>query len=244
LKNFIIGILQVIVGFNNYLLLFSCNKILFLRFDRRKKDFLRFVKMIPNESNVLIIGANTGITTVPVARRISSGKIIAFEPVAQNVIILKRVLHIFRVENKVSVVSSALGNSNGSIKMVLPVWGFTKKHGFAHVAEEALTGDEKGIVSESRIQRLDDVEELRAMKINYIKIVAENYEYNILSGGKNLIEENRPVIYCELWDNDHRLKTLELIKSFRYQVKVFRDGNLHEYNPAIDKQKYFFFFPL
>lgn len=244
MKNIIIGLLQLIFGYENYLFIFSCLKIYTLRFDNRKKDYLLFVKMISPASNVLVIGANTGITTIPAAKIIEKGKIFAIEPVPQNVSVLKRILHFFKAEKKVTVIQSALGNYTGTIKMILPVWNFTKKHGFAHVVESDNTMNEKGIVFSSTVLPLDDISELKDIKLDFIKIVAENYEYNIFSGGANLIKRNKPVIYCELWNNQHRKKVLDLITSFGYNIMVFRNGRIHNYNSAIDKKKYFLFIPV
>ncbi len=243
MKNLIIGTLQAILGYKNYLILFSCLKIISLRLAPGKKDYLRFVKMISQQNNVLVIGANTGITTVPVARRLTSGKIFAFEPVAQNIDVLRSILKLFNVAHKVIVFHLALGNATGKIKMILPVWRFTKKHGFAHVYDDVTDKGEKGILSGCPLKKLDDVEELKTIKIDFIKIVAENYEFNIFSGGKNLIRKNKPVIYCELWENNHRSQVLELIETFGYQIKVFRNGELQLYDPSIDREKYFFFIP-
>ncbi len=243
MKNLVIGLLQFIFGYENYLFLFSCLKIYSLRLDARKKFFLGFVKMISPESNVLVIGANTGITTIPAAKIMTTGKIFAFEPVQQNVKVLKRVLHFFSEENKVTIFQTALGNYSGKIKMILPVRQFTKKHGFAHVLEIDAPQNEKGIILTGTVEPLDGIEELKNVKVDFIKIVAENYEYNIFSGGKNLIQKNKPLIYCELWNNEHRKKVFDLISSFGYTIKVFRNGQICEYDPAIDFKKYFLFIP-
>jgi hypothetical protein len=127
--------------------------------------------------------------------------------------------------------------------MILPVWKFTKKHGFAHVVENNNSLNEKGIIFTETVLPLDRIEELKAVKVDFIKIVAENYEYNIFSGGKNLIQKNKPVIYCELWNNEHRKKVLDLISSFGYTINVRRNGQICRYDPSIDLKKYFLFIP-
>ncbi len=243
MKNFVIGLLHFLFGFENYLFIFSWLKIVTLQFDSRKKDYLEFTKMITPQSKVLVIGANTGITTIPIAKKLVDGNIFAFEPVPQNVKVLKRVIHYFQAENKVTVFQTALGNYSGKIKMILPVWQFTKKHGFAHVLESNGTQNEKGIILSGTVLPLDDIEELKLVKVDFIKIVAENYEYNIFSGGKNLIQQSKPIIYCELWNNEHRKKVLDLILSFGYSIKVFRNGQICSYDPAIDLKKNFLFIP-
>jgi FkbM family methyltransferase len=241
-KNFLIGSLQLIFGYRKYLFIFSCLKIFALRLDRRKRDYLAFSKMIPSGSNVLVIGANIGITTIPIAKRLTTGNVFAFEPVRQNAEVLHWVLRFFRQKEKVHVFNWALGQKNRKANMVVPVWGFTKKHGIARVAD-GIPNVKNGRVTTCEMHALDDVEELKEVKIDFIKIVAENYEFNIFSGGEKTIARNMPVIYCELWDNDHRPKVIRLISSYGYEVKAYRKGMLHEYNPSVDFGRNFLFLP-
>jgi hypothetical protein len=75
------------------------------------------------------------------------------------------------------------------------------------------------------------------------KVVAENYEFSIFSGAASFLKANKPIIYCELWDNFQRQQVLDLIKSFGYKIFVFRKNNFVEYDPSVYKKKYFFFIP-
>src|SRR5213075_1492635 len=117
---------------------------------------------------------------------------------------------------------------------------FTRKHGFAHVVSSD-NENEKGISTSCEIFPLDEINELHQTSVPWIKIVAENYEFSIFSGAKKFIERNKPTIYCELWDNPQRQKVLSLIKSLGYKIFVFRNNKLSDYEPLIDKKKYFFF---
>jgi len=59
----------------------------------------------------------------------------------------------------------------------------------------------------------------------------------------NLIKRNKPLIYCELWFNENRLKTLDLIKSWGYEIKILNEGKLENYNSEIHIKKNLFFVP-
>lgn len=84
LKHFAIRNLNKILGFENYLFIFSIFKIKTLNLDKRKKEYVYFSNLFPSDSNILILGANTGITTIPVAKNVRDGKVFAIEPVPEN----------------------------------------------------------------------------------------------------------------------------------------------------------------
>lgn len=84
MKTFVIKTLHHIFGYERYLFLFSICKIHTLRFFSKKWDYLYFVRELKPDYNVLVIGASTGITTIPIAKKCSEGKVIAYEPVETN----------------------------------------------------------------------------------------------------------------------------------------------------------------
>jgi len=59
----------------------------------------------------------------------------------------------------------------------------------------------------------------------------ENFEYYVLKGGHELLKRHKPIIYCELWDNEKRKLTLDYLrKEFAYQVKFFDKDRLVDYS--------------
>jgi len=242
IKHFIIKNLHGLFGFDNYLFIFTIFKINTLSLDKRKKEYVFFSKMFPDKSNVIVIGANTGITTVPVAKNIPGGKVFAIEPVPENFKTLNRVIKFFKLKN-IFPENVALGNENKIISMIMPVINDVKSHGLAHIKEESIEDHENGINYTVPMKRLDDLFVNSNEKIHGIKIVAENYEKFIFEGGKETILKHKPLIYCELWLNENRLKTLELIQSWDYDVKVLDNKNLIPYDPVIHTTKNLFFIP-
>ena len=77
-------ILQTLLGFDNYLFLFSLYVIYTLRWNRNERDFLYFLEMLPDEGTVLDIGANIGIMTVHFSRRLPQARVLAIEPIPAN----------------------------------------------------------------------------------------------------------------------------------------------------------------
>ncbi len=231
------------LGFENYLFVFSVFKIRTLELDKRKKEYVYFSKLFKKNSNILVLGANTGITTVPVALNVAPGKVIAIEPVPENFRTLKKIVQYFKCSN-VSLMNFALGNDNKEIEMYLPVINDTKSHGLAYVKDQNIEGFDEGIEYKVMMKKLDSIDEIINLKVDGIKIVAENYEKNIFEGGKEIIMKNRPLIYCELWFNENRNKVLELIKSWNYEIRVLQDNKLISLDSSVHKTKNLFFIPL
>jgi hypothetical protein len=91
--------------------------------------------------------------------------------------------------------------------------------------------------------RLDDIPEIQsAEKITAIKIDVENFEYYVLKGGQETISKHMPVIHCELWQNENRKMTMDLLKSLGYKVMIFDGEKLVDFT---DEELYvnFFFIP-
>lgn len=159
MKESIIKVLHYILGYERYLKIFSIFKIRTLSFDGRKSDFLFFNELLDENAKVVVIGACTGITTIPLAK--------------------------------------------------------------------------------DKINR----KEINSIKIDVIKIVAENFEFQIFEGAKKIIENNKPLIYFELWDNDRRNMVLGLIIKYNYNV-FYRKGNaLIPFDKNNYSGKNFFFKP-
>jgi FkbM family methyltransferase len=244
MKSFIKRILQGILGFDNYLVIFSWFKVHTLSMDRKEGDFIYFLKLIPSGGILLDIGANIGIMTVHFAKEIPDSEIFAFEPVPENIKSLKKIVKFFGLKN-VRIFECALGNSEGEIEMVMPVLDKVRMQGLSHVVDPTILKYNEGERYKVPIHCLDNINEIKTLTkpITAIKIDAENYEYWVFEGAEQTILKHRPVIYCELWENDHRRKCLELIRSFNYEIKVLVSGDLQVYNPSIHKSLNFFFIP-
>lgn len=223
-KSFIKRALQKVLGFDNYLFIFSIFTIKRLSWNRHEKEFTEFMNQIPDNGTILDVGANIGIMTATLARKFSKAKICSFEPMPQNITALKRIIRYFKLLN-VTVFEMALGEQPGELKMVMPVINNVKMQGLSHVVE---TDDEQaakeGILFNVPVKKLDDIPELQQLsKINAIKIDVENFEYPVLKGAEALLRKHKPIIYCELWKNERRDLTLRYLQGLGYQIKVY-DG--------------------
>ena len=243
IENFVKRLLQKIFGFRNYLFLFSIFSINRLKWGRIEKEFLEFMKLVPDEGVILDLGANIGIMTAHIASRRKNATVYSFEPIVENLAALKRIIRHYDLKN-VKVFECALGDNNGEIKMVMPVIGDVKMQGLSHVIKEGSGEQEAGNFYTVPLRKLDDFSELneKNIRITAIKIDVENFEYFVLKGGRNLLAKHHPVIYSELWNNETRTNTITMLSELGYSVKVNEHGKLVAFNGQ-DAQNFIFIYP-
>jgi len=237
--------LQRLLGFDRYLFLFSHFKILTLRWDgpRQEGDFNHFLTLLPRDAVCLDIGANIGIMAVLMARRAPQGKVYAFEPVPENFRTLQRVVRSYRLTN-VSLHPLALGDRPGKVRMAMPLLKGVRMQGLSHVEHESIEGYEaRADAYQVEQMPLDELDFLQNQPLHAIKMDVENYEQFVLAGGQRLIRRQRPLIYCELWDNDNRRRCFELLQALDYDIQVLQEGQLVSFDPALHPQHNFFFRP-
>lgn len=244
MKSHVKKILQKVLGFELYLFLFSLFIIKTLRWNKKEGDFIHFIRQIPDGGLVLDIGANIGVMSVWLGTKLPNSKILAYEPIPQNIKTLKRVIDHYRLHN-VQVVEKAVGNHNGSVEMVMPVLKDVRMQGLSHVKHESITDFNEGNTYTAPIIRLDQCPGIieSGLKVTAIKLDVENFEYFALQGAHELISKHRPVIYTELWDNDNRNACFRFIQDIGYKICVIESNQLTEYIEGKHKTQNFFFIP-
>lgn len=241
MKNGIKYLLQKSLGFKNYLYVFALFKIRTLKNDTKEKDFFHFTKyLVDGKGAVLDIGANIGIMSVHLSKIVPNSPIHAFEPIPDNVDVLRRIVQKFKLEN-VYIHEFAIGDQQGTVDMVLPVNSGTKMQGLSHVRHQSINDWNSGIDYKVTIDTLDNF--MKKQKIQGIKIDVENFEYFALKGGEQIIRSNKPVIYAELWDNDNRKNCFQLLQSLSYSVNVVVNDELILFNSEIHTHQNFIFLP-
>ena len=229
-KNTTKYILQKVLGFQFYLYVFSLFKIRTLHSDSNEKDFFHFLSLLKDgEGSVLDVGANIGIMTVHLGQKLPHSVIHAFEPMPTNVSVLKRIISKFNLTS-VKLHEIALGDSKGSVKMVLPENGKTKMQGLSHVKHDSITEWNEGEEFDVPLDTLDNI--LQSEKIQGIKIDVENFEYYALKGGRKLLEKDHPIIYAELWDNENRKNCFELLNNLSYKTFIVQNDQLISFDES------------
>ena len=112
--------------------------------------------------------------------------------------------------------------------------------GLSHAVHESITEFNEGDLYKVPQERLDDLHSSFG-EVKGIKIDVENFEYFVFEGGREMLREWGPVIYCELWDNENRVKCFALLRKLGYQVKVLHQGKLAIFDPQVHQNQNFYF---
>lgn len=242
MKTLVKFFLQKILGFGTYLYVFALFVIVKIRWDKKEKDFFHFMTLISEGGVILDLGANIGVTAYHLAKRFPQSRIFAFEPLETNYSILKRIQNRFKISN-IELFPVAVGASNGTIEMVMPVIQNVPMHGLSHVVDAE--DSDPGIHHSVPMIALDSMHELQTgnSRITAMKIDVENYEYFVLKGAEKLINKHRPVIYCELWDNENRRQCVDLLSGMGYSACVLHNKQLIPANSGVVEKHNFFFMP-
>jgi len=242
MKTYIKLVLQKLLGFKNYLFVFSLYIIATLKYNRNERDFLHFLSLLPDHSTILDIGANIGVMTVKISQKLPNSEVFSFEPVPENLQTLKRLLKFFNLNN-VKIFDFALGNYNGTAEIILPEIKNVKFQGLSHIGGIEGTEGDKGRKYEVRIQQLDDIAEMQFPEkpVTGIKIDVENYEFEVLKGAVKLIARYKPLIYAELWDNPNRAQCIKLLTDIGYNTYVLKDKELVPFEAKKHQTQNFFF---
>ncbi|MDD5508078.1 MAG: FkbM family methyltransferase [Bacteroidales bacterium] len=247
MKALIKKVLQFLLGYQNYLFIFSLFTIYTLRYKKDEGDFMHMLKLLPDGGVILDVGANIGIMTVHFGRRFPASSIYAFEPDPQNILALQRVIRFFRLKN-VTIVETALANYDGQARMVRPVIHSVRMQGLTHIIANGDQSDPagEGDVFMVPVHKLDSYPQLldQSIRVTGIKADVENFEYFVLEGARTLIGIHKPVIYCELWKNERRQLCIDMMKRLGYTAKVLQRRKLVPYDPERHIKDNFYFLPV
>ena len=160
----------------------------FLKDNPHERGEVKFLESIVKEGmNVIDIGANVGITTVTVARKIGRrGKLYSFEPTPEYFNILKENISSNGLEN-VKVYELAVTDQVGRALF------YQKELSSGIVFEE---GAKKFEVSTTSIDRFLSEEKIE--RIDLINMDCEGSELLVLKGAKETLRKNELKIFCEI----------------------------------------------
>jgi len=160
----------------------------FLKDNPHERGEVKFLEsIVKGGMNVIDIGANIGITTVTVARKIGRrGKLYSFEPTPEYFDILKENISSNGLEN-VKVYELAVTDQVGRAP-------FYQKELFSGIVFEE--GAKKFEVSTTSIDRFLSEEKIE--RIDLISMDCEGSELLVLKGAKETLRKNNVKIFCEI----------------------------------------------
>lgn len=187
-----------------------------------KKVLEKFISLINKGDVIYDVGANTGVWSSFLAKSTgNSGKVVAFEPEKESIKKLKENLKINNLNN-VLIVEKALGDKNQKSKLFIgkTTGNFSLVNLYEKDGEyqdvEVVLGDEYVIQNNLQIPRS-------------VKIDVEGFEYSVLMGLKNILQNPTcKIICCEVHlglfpEGITDQKIIDLVKSFGFKnIETFK----------------------
>lgn len=220
-------ILLNVLGEKNYLFFLAAS---FQRLYRtgwlgREYQDVYFLKKIIRPGDYCVdIGAHLGYFTLELSRLAgNSGKVFAVEPMSSFNNTLRRLLQQKKATN-VTLYQVALGGNGEYVEMGIPRVGAMKRFAYARVMEDHPTMDyveSEKVKNESGDRLFSDLP-----RLDYIKCDVEGLEFQVFASFTQTLQKHHPVLLCELFEQEQRIKFLELLQPFGYRAYTLEQEKL------------------
>lgn len=175
-----------------------------------------YKKYVKPGSIVIDIGGHIGTHALNLSRLVGdAGMVYVFEPQVKMFCELAINMHLNRCTN-VKMFHNALGAQEKWIEMAIPDEAWKKCFG------DDLVNEGHGVVRElspnlhadrAKMIRLDD---LNLNNVSFIKIDVEGSEREVIEGAMATIKRNKPVMVVEIFQNQDRARTMQMIENLGY----------------------------
>lgn len=171
-------------------------------------DTLRYIKSKymdgwrEEQCTIVDVGGNLGNHAVFFSTQIKNAKVYSFEPMIETYKILIKNIKINDLDNKVKVYNMACGDLDGHASPI--------SYNPYDTGGTSIKNDELG---EIIVVRLDDMVK---DKVDFLKIDVEGFEYNVLLGAKNILNNFSPIIFIEIFEKNKE-KVIPLLENFHYK---------------------------
>jgi len=181
------------------------------------------------DSRVLDVGANIGMTALAFSQTCPRGQIAAIEPVPRTFQYLQRNVAEAGVHN-IKIFNFALGSSTGTVLMQ----GHPSNFACSFVADNYAIPASDHFSCEVPVKRLDETfSELSLDRLDFMKVDVEGFELEVFAGAKEILNAYKPIVFLEMnhW-------CLNIYR--RISIPEFRDRllNFFPYVYAIDGLDY------
>lgn len=173
-----------------------------------------------NPKLILDIGAFTGFYSLLAALKSDQSLIYAYEPNPMTYKILK---HNIQLNNFKNIFPCEYGVSTASGEHIFYNWNNTANPGISLVNHQKII---KG--TESISLKIKDLLEIRKelnQKLDLIKIDIERAELPLLKHANKLINQDRPIIFCEILDHEFYSEFDHLFLESGYRMIKIDDNN-------------------
>jgi len=177
------------------------------------------------------VGANVGCYTLLLASLVGeSGRVVAVEPIKNNLVALRKNLELNQVARRVTVVDVAVAELPGTLTLHLNQQDASEN-------STDYTRNVFGPLAASEtvdVTTLDDIARIHHLdSIDFIKIDIEGGELSALKGAAKVLRTRRPILMMEI-NAPHITaagytldELLAFLKDLRYQVWRFEQDDIH-----------------
>jgi len=160
-------------------------------------DFQKILKKYISEGDTVFdIGANIGYVSVALSKLVGNkGKVFSFEAIPHTSTEFLVNINLNNCSN-ITLIQKALSNENKKVTFRIPDGG--TNHSMASMVWHKKEDDTINVEVDSII--LDEDKDLKNLSPSFIKIDVEGSEGMVISGMKELISREKPIIYIECSD--------------------------------------------
>lgn len=199
-------------------------------------DFLEILQtIVPEQSNILDIGANIGNHTIFFEKVMKAKKVYSFEPITD---VFKIMLNNFKNNDLMNVVpyNIAISSKEKTLQCIskMPkfhgsywLWyddeEYTHPYDMGYLGHNHCNGD---TVTDTIISKPLDLLGIKE-KIHLIKIDVEGMELEVIKGASTIIKRDRPVLQIEVCKNNkHIIHNMLIQLGYKKKhTKVFKNEN-------------------
>jgi len=222
-------LLLSILGEKRYLFLLSntFQVLCQMGFLGKEYDDILFLKRYIRKGDACLdIGAHLGYFTIELSRLTGpEGKVFAVEPMSKFNRVLERLLRKYKADN-VTLYRVALGGNGDYVEMGIPEIGRAKKFAYARVMDS-----QPGLryVDTERVENHQGDSLFGDLKrLDFLKIDVEGLEFSVLSSMMHTITTHRPILLCEFFEGEQRLKLYHLLEPLGYRAYRLDKDTWHE----------------
>jgi FkbM family methyltransferase len=209
-----------------------------------KNDLLYLLSEIQDGDVFLDIGANIGLFSVVAAKKNSSIKIHAFEPIPVNACLFEASIHLNGIKS-IKLNRCCVGNVVGKIEFSL-----ASDSAYSSIHDTGRMPEIDKIITEITIlDRYCEINDLK--RVDIMKIDVEGAEKLVLDGAQNLFSKHnrKPrLVLMELYDENFKIfntsidEVIKVMQHYGYKAFVVEGNQRHDYHSGLYKKYYNVFF--
>ena len=171
-----------------------------------REQVIPFTKSLFSNAVVFDVGAQSGYYAMIASRRVGErGKVIAFEPLPENILYLRKNVQLNRRKN-LRIIESAISDNDGVVL-------FSDGTG-THTGKIDPCGKLK--VNSKSIDSM--IQKDRLEKPDVLKVDVEGEEYRVLLGARHTIAKFKPKIFLSIHNSSLEKSCISFLHSMNYHI--------------------------